>query len=320
MGQMPYDLGMKLSLTESELSTIAATQTHLLTERLDDTARVRRILSGLQQLVGAARAFAIYPLGSQLPFVEIGVGPQIEAYLGEVFRGFDQDGNALMSDGELEEINRRRRQMGAGVHHENRLKDRQLIENTRFFREAFEPAGMHHVIGLTCPLPVAEAVFAFGFLGDDDPGFKGTRTVDLLRLVLPAFQQGFTQAFDLAANEAALHQALENLPNSRIVTDAPPGNETSTALPGPALPGAATSWIIFESTPSLDTESIARTAKKFGLTARQTQVIELMLKGLSSVEIAEQLDISSHTARRHCEAVLSRLKIHSRSAIWTALV
>src|SRR6056297_181 len=320
MGQVPYDLSMKLSLTESELSTIAATQTHLLTERLDDTARVRRILSGLQQLVGAARAFAIYPLGSQLPFVEIGVGPQIEAYLGEVFRGFDQDGNALMSDCELEEINRRRRQMGAGVHHENRLKDRHLIENTRFFREAFEPAGMHHVIGMTCPLPVGEAVFAFGFTGEDDPGFEGTRTADLLRLVLLAFQQGFGQAFDRAVNEAALDQALKAWPGSRIVTGPAQDGTSGSAFPGPALPGAATSWIIFESVPTLDTASIVRTAKKFGLTARQTQVMEMMLKGLSSNEMAEQLDISSHTARRHCEAVLSRLKLRSRAAIWTALV
>jgi DNA-binding CsgD family transcriptional regulator len=319
MGQVPYDLAMKLSLTENELSTIAATQTHLLTERLDDTMRVRRILSSLQQLVGAARAFAIYPLGSKLSFVEIGVGTQIEDYLGEVFRGFDQDGNALMSDCELEEINRRRRQMGAGVHHENRLKGRRLIENTRFFREAFEPAGMHHVIGMTCPLPVGEAVFAFGFLGDDDPGFKGTRTVDLLRLVLPAFQQGFGQTFDRAVNEAALDQAFKAWPGSRIVTDPAQDGTSGPAFPGPALPGAATSWIIFESVPTLDTASIVRTAKKFGLTARQTQVMEMMLKGLSSIEIAEQLDISSHTARRHCEAVLSRLKLRSRAAIWTAL-
>lgn len=317
---MPYKTIMQLNLADSDLATIVAAQHHLLTERLDDAARVKRILSNLQTLVGVARAFAVYPLGQRLQFVEIDVGPQIEAYLGEVFRGFDSDGNVLMSDAELEEINCRRRQMGAGVHHENRLKERALIENTRFFREAFQPAGMHHVIGLTCPLPIAEAVFAFGFEGNDDPGFRGTRTVDLLRLVLPAFQQGFAQAFDRAATEAALYRALDACPGSRVETRPPEDGPRGATFPGPALPGAATSWIVFDDMPARTADSIARTAEKHGLTTRQTQVMELMLRGLSSAEIAGQLDISAHTARRHCEAVLSRLKLHSRAALWTALV
>lgn len=48
----------------------------------------------------------------------------------------------------------------------------------------------------------------------------------------------------------------------------------------------------------MDAERIARTAKTHNLTARQTDVMERMLDGLSSIETAERLGLSSHTARR----------------------
>lgn len=310
---------MKVSLTEIDIDTLAAQHTALLTERLDDVARVERILARLSALIRAERAFAAYVLGSEMLFVKIGVGPQIETYLAEVFDGFDRAGNVLMRDRELEEINRRRRQMGAGVHHENRLQDRRKIERTRYFREAFEPAGMHHVIGLTCPLPLGEAVFAFGFSGDDDPGFRGTRSTDLLRLVLPAFQHGFIGAYERAERSASLAAAVAAWPGSRIETEEPVNGKAAAVFPGPALPGADRSWIVLDGKPNIDSARIVRTAKRHGLTARQTEVMVLMLEGLSSTQIAERLGISPHTARRHSEAVLAALDLRSRAAIWSVL-
>jgi DNA-binding CsgD family transcriptional regulator len=308
-----------LHLTETDIAALAAQQTALLTERLDDAARVERILSRLSALVRAERAFAAFTLGPSLRFVKIGVGPQIEAYLAEVFVGFDRAGNVLMRDRELEEINRRRRQMGAGVHHEHRPKERSQIERARYFREAFEPAGMHHVIGMTCPLPLGEAVFAFGFRGDDDPGFRSPRSASLLRVVLPAFQHGFDRAFARAESEAALSEAVARWPGSRIETKPPGGGPAAAAFPGPALPGADRSWIVLDGGPAIDPVRIARTAEMHGLTERQSEVMMLMLEGLSSAQIADRLGISRHTARRHSEAVLARLNLRSRAAIWSVL-
>jgi len=312
---------MSLHLTDAEIATLTTQQAALLSDRLDDTDRLRRILTAIASLIGARRSFAAFTLGSDVYFVSDGVGPQIETYLRQVYRGFDRGGNVLMSDPDFEEINRRRRQMGAGVHHEAKLQLRERIESTSYFREAFAPAGMHHVIGLTAPLPVGEAVFAFGFAGADDPGFSGSRGVDILRLIVPAFESGFSAAYARAAAQAEVEAAVASLPGARLSTGvAPAAPAAGTVLPGPALPGHARSWIAIDIRHrGIDPNRIAQTGSAQGLTRRQTEVMALMLEGLSAAEIAGRLNISPHTARRHCEAVLTRLGIKSRAAIWSAL-
>lgn len=185
---------MTLELSEKEASSIEKAQVALLTPaNLTDRDRLLSILRDVRALVGAARSFGVFAADEDFIYVSDGVGPELEAYFAANLQGFDADGNFILADKELEEINRRRRNMGAGVHHEGRLQMREKIEASTFFREAFEPAGMHHVIGMTTPMPVGEAVFAFGFRGPDDPGFTGERTEPLLRLILPAFVAGFRQ-------------------------------------------------------------------------------------------------------------------------------
>lgn len=311
---------MDLTLTDSDIDIVTAQQAVLLGGRLDDEARVKGVLTALRRLIGAQRGFAAYLLGSELRFIKDGVGPQIETYLASVFQGFDRDGNMLMSDAQLAEINKRRRQMGAGVHHENRLQNRKIIEETAYFRQAFAPAGMHHVIGLTAPLPVGEAVFAFGFAGADDPGFSEPRAEHLLRLLLPAFEAGFQSAFRQAVAKEELEAALAALPGARLSMRRPSGSSPhDLALPGPALPEAEKTWIVISTNAAAEPLELAKAARANGLTDRQTEVMELMLKGHSSTEIAGTLGISAHTARRHCEAVLKRLGVKSRAAIWSVL-
>lgn len=48
------------------------------------------------------------------------------------------------------------------------------------------------------------------------------------------------------------------------------------------------------------------------LTPRQQAVIQLMAEGLDNAQIAERLQISLHTVRRHLEALMQRLKVRSR--------
>lgn len=313
-------MSIVVNLSGSQLKVLQDQQTALLTARLDQAEAVRGIFLALADLIGARRGFVSTTLGGHLSFIKEGVGPQIEAYLAQVFRGFDAVGNVLLSDPELEEINRRRREMGAGIHHEARLQMRQLIERTDYFQNAFAPAGMHHVIGLSVPLRLGETVFAFGFDGDDDPGFTSDRTIALLRLVLPAFSAGFTEADRRANADIRLSEALGQVPDAQVLNKAPQhAAKDQIIMPGPAVPGHDQTWITTRARPAARSGDLKQAARYFGLTDRQIEVMELMMAGVSSPQIAEQLNISPHTARRHGEAILKRLGIRSRSAIWSRL-
>lgn len=49
------------------------------------------------------------------------------------------------------------------------------------------------------------------------------------------------------------------------------------------------------------------------LTARETEVLELVASGLSNKQIAEELEISAHTVKFHVNAILAKLDVHSRT-------
>ena len=56
-------------------------------------------------------------------------------------------------------------------------------------------------------------------------------------------------------------------------------------------------------------------AVRFGLTARECEVAELLRGGLSNAEVAAALGISPFTARHHTERVLGKLGVRTRAAI-----
>lgn len=55
------------------------------------------------------------------------------------------------------------------------------------------------------------------------------------------------------------------------------------------------------------------------LTPRQAAVGRLIVEGLRNREIAERLQISTHTVRRHLEAIFHRLNVANRTAAATEL-
>jgi DNA-binding CsgD family transcriptional regulator len=54
---------------------------------------------------------------------------------------------------------------------------------------------------------------------------------------------------------------------------------------------------------------------RYGLTAREAQVMELLCRRRSNAEIARALCISAHTARHHTESVLLKLGLQSRTQV-----
>ena len=53
--------------------------------------------------------------------------------------------------------------------------------------------------------------------------------------------------------------------------------------------------------------------QRYGLTRRELEVARLLAQGKSNAAIAEELRISSHTARHHTQRILSKLAVHSRA-------
>jgi DNA-binding NarL/FixJ family response regulator len=66
---------------------------------------------------------------------------------------------------------------------------------------------------------------------------------------------------------------------------------------------------------TLASEDAVRLRDRYGLTVREIEVTQLLLRGESNREIADRLNISEHTARHHTENVLGKLGIRSRAAI-----
>jgi len=56
-------------------------------------------------------------------------------------------------------------------------------------------------------------------------------------------------------------------------------------------------------------------ARDYQLTRREVDVARLVGAGLRTAEIADQLGISLHTARRHSERVFAKLGVRSRAAV-----
>jgi len=59
--------------------------------------------------------------------------------------------------------------------------------------------------------------------------------------------------------------------------------------------------------------------ERYGLTARQTEVVRLLAEGCSNAEIATRLEMSYYTARNHTEQVLGKLGVSSRAAVGALL-
>ena len=57
----------------------------------------------------------------------------------------------------------------------------------------------------------------------------------------------------------------------------------------------------------------ARTAVELGLTARQAQVLALLMKGQSNKEICRHLGLAERTVKAHTSAVLNTLRVSSRT-------
>lgn len=288
--------------------TLAQLQRRLLALEADRET-VAGILADVAKLTEADAAMAAW-LNEGAPFfASWNAGPQIEAYFAKTFAGVDRGGNLRSTDPDLDRVNLTRRQMGDGVYHEGALASRAVIEGAAFHRDAFRPAGMNHVIGMTARLAVGEAVFAMGYAAGDASALVQGRAETVLTLLLPAFACRFDQLDQRARNRERLDRAIrESDMDVRLGDES--GRDAFLNLP---LPGPERSYLAVS--PPDAGMLAARLAEIYDLTHRQQETARCLIDGLSTQDVACTLGISLNTARRHCEAVLHKTGARRRGAL-----
>ncbi|MDB5923523.1 MAG: bacterial regulatory s, luxR family protein [Betaproteobacteria bacterium] len=144
------------------------------------------------------------------------------------------------------------------------------------------------------------------------PGLRGIPALDRFRQQHPAMPVVIVSMFRdrETVNEAIRRGAMGFIPKSSsrdtIV------NALRLILAGSVYvpPEAATADAGLEDAPRL---THARSAAELGLTARQGQVLALLMKGRSNKQICRELGLAERTVKAHMSAVLNALKVSSRT-------
>src|SRR5690242_6473170 len=83
---------------------------------------------------------------------------------------------------------------------------------------------------------------------------------------------------------------------------------------GESLLGSSPEVVVAVERMSSEPLSDSALQQQYRLTRREIEVARLLSQGRANDEIAQDLGISTHTARRHTESVLSKLGVHTRAA------
>jgi len=89
----------------------------------------------------------------------------------------------------------------------------------------------------------------------------------------------------------------------------------SVAAGDNVLPPRMTQSLFSQIAAFVDTSAPARIIEDVRMTRREREVVELIGEGLSNKEIAQRLNIASHTVKSHVRNVMDKLALHTRLQI-----
>lgn len=146
------------------------------------------------------------------------------------------------------------------------------------------------------------------------PGIDGFTGLDILRKRFPAIPVAVVSAFD----DVPTVTRVMNLGASGFIPKAFSGEALLLAvrdvLDGNIFrPGAQSNGARLDSVPTIPPYQISVRPEEIGLTDRQSQVLALMVRGLSNRDIAEQLELTEGTVKIHATAVFRTLGVTSRT-------
>jgi DNA-binding CsgD family transcriptional regulator len=222
------------------------------------------------------------------------------------------------------------------------------------YREVFVPLGVEHQMAVTLPAP-PELVIGIVVADERDFTDPEKRLLDLARPhliqahanaalrerlhdVLAAVEAGLDDGgealvvadaggrvtFATAAGRAALRQIGGHDVLGDLTARAAPPNTVVETAGGPLLVrrlsrGAAT-VLVFERRGRTASRELLRA---LGLSPREAEVLQHMMHGRTTADIATTLAISPRTIHKHAERIYDKLGVHDRigavSAAWSAL-
>lgn len=151
------------------------------------------------------------------------------------------------------------------------------------------------------------------------PGIDGFAALDILRRRFPALPVAVVSAFD----DTPTIQRVINLGASGFIPKAFSGEALLSAvrqvLAGNIFRPAGQPATRFDATAPVAPSRVSVQPAEIGLTDRQSQVLALMVRGLSNRDIAEQLDLSEGTVKIHATAVFKTLGVGSRTQALVAV-
>ena len=140
------------------------------------------------------------------------------------------------------------------------------------------------------------------------PGISGIQAIPMIKEAAPNTGIIILTAFDhhekifQSICAGALGYLLKTAPIARIAA----AIDEALAGGAPLSPQVAKSVLKMFS-------AMAPPKTDYGLTKREVQVVELMVKGLLVKQIAAELDVSIHTIDSHQRSIYSKLHVQSRS-------
>jgi DNA-binding CsgD family transcriptional regulator len=87
-------------------------------------------------------------------------------------------------------------------------------------------------------------------------------------------------------------------------------------LTGPAVGGAIA--VVLEPPPAPQLMSLL--ARAHGLTARERELVRLLIRGLPTSELADQPHISEHTVQDHLKSIFHKVGVRSRRELLVAMM
>jgi DNA-binding NarL/FixJ family response regulator len=151
------------------------------------------------------------------------------------------------------------------------------------------------------------------------PGIDGFAGLDILRKRFPSIPVAVVSAFD----DVPTVTRVMNLGASGFIPKAFSGEALLSAvrevLDGSIFRPGVSSGARLDSFTPVPSSTVCVQPVEIGLTDRQSQVLALMVRGLSNRDIAEQLELSEGTVKIHATAVFKTLGVSSRTQALVAV-